>query len=59
MKGNNTMARFEPQSAVIKYFAYQMAIIQVQTGETNDEAWQRHLMETPDDTYATIKIFNS
>jgi hypothetical protein len=53
------MARFKPQSEVMKYFDYRLAIIQVRVGETNDEAWHRHLMETPDDIYATIRVFNS
>jgi hypothetical protein len=43
----------------MKYFAYRMAIIQVQVGENHEESWQRHLMEVPDDIYATIKVFNS
>jgi hypothetical protein len=59
IKGNNTMARLKPQSEVMKYFDYRLAIIQVEVGETNDEAWHRHLMETPDDIYATIRVFNS
>jgi hypothetical protein len=53
------MVRFEPQPALMKYFAYRLAIIQVKDGENNEEAWQRHLMEVPDDIYATIKVFNS
>jgi hypothetical protein len=58
VKGNN-MSRFIPHSEITKYFYYRMAIIQVQVGETNDEAWQRHLMETPNDLYATIRVFNT
>jgi hypothetical protein len=57
-KGENNMAGFKPQSEVMKYFYYQMAIIQVRVGETNDEAWQRHLTETPEDINATIRVFN-
>jgi hypothetical protein len=53
------MAKIEPQSALMKYFAYRMAIIQVKLGENREEAWQRHLMEMPDDIHATIKVFNS
>lgn len=53
------MTRFEPKYALMKYFAYRMAIIQVKVGESHEEAWQRHLMEVPDDIYATIKVFNS
>ena len=52
------MARFEPQSALMKYFAFRMAIIQVKVGENNQEAWQRHLIEVPGDIHATIKVFN-
>jgi hypothetical protein len=52
------MAKFEPHSAVMKYFGYRMAIIQVKYEESKEEAWERHLMETPDDINATIRIFN-
>jgi hypothetical protein len=58
-KGNNTMVRFIPQSEVMKYFNYRMAIIQMRVGEHNEEAWQRHLIETPNDIYATTSVFNS
>lgn len=53
------MAGFKPQSELMKYFSYRMAIIQVQVGETNDEAWQRHLTKTPNDINATIRVFNT
>ena len=43
----------------MKYFDYRMAIVQVQVGETNDEAWQRHLTKTPKDINATIRVFNA
>jgi hypothetical protein len=49
----------KPQSEVMKYFDYRVAIIQVRVGENNEEAWERHLIETPDDIYATIRVFNS
>jgi hypothetical protein len=53
------MGRFKPHFEVLKFFDYHMAIIQVRAGETNEEAWQRHLVETPDDIQATIRVFNS
>jgi hypothetical protein len=49
----------KPQSEVMKYFDYRIAIIQVQAGESNDEAWQRHLTKTPKDMNATIRVFNT
>jgi hypothetical protein len=59
IRGNNAMGRFKPPFEVLKFFDYRMAIIQVRAGETNEEAWRRHLMEAPDDIYATIRVFNS
>ena len=53
------MVKFLPQSELIEYFYYKLAIIQVRAGETNDEAWHRHVMETPEDIDATIRVFNS
>ena len=53
------MVKHLPQSELIKCFYYRLAIIQVRAGETKVAAWERHLMETPDDIHATIKIFNS
>ena len=52
------MAKFDAHCALMKYFAYRMVIIQVKSEENHEEAWQRHLMATPDDINATIKVFN-
>jgi hypothetical protein len=35
-----------------------MAVVHVQQGESNKEAWQRHLREHPHDANAMIKVFN-
>ena len=35
-----------------------MAIIEVGIGETNEEAWLRHLTTPLEDLYANIRIFN-
>jgi hypothetical protein len=35
-----------------------MAVIQMMLGESNQEAWNRHLTENPDDASAMLKIFN-
>jgi hypothetical protein len=59
VKGNKTLARFIPQSELMKYFYYRLARIQVEVGETNDAAWHRHLMENPGDIFAAIRVFNS
>ena len=35
-----------------------MAVVQVKLGESNKEAWNRHLKENPSDASVMIKIFN-
>ena len=35
-----------------------MAIVQVKPGESNQEAWNRHLKKNPDDASPTVKVFN-
>jgi hypothetical protein len=35
-----------------------MAVVQVQRGESNQDAWNRHLKSHPHDANAMIKVFN-
>ena len=35
-----------------------MAIVEVRQGETDKDAWQRHLAAHPEDRYANVWIFN-
>jgi hypothetical protein len=35
-----------------------MAVVQVKLGESDQEAWNRHLKDNPDDASAMLKIFN-
>jgi hypothetical protein len=35
-----------------------MAVVQVRRGESNQDAWKRHLREHPYDANAMIKVFN-
>jgi hypothetical protein len=35
-----------------------MVIIELQPGETEEEAWSRHLTDCPEDLYANIRVFN-
>lgn len=41
-----------------KILNIRMAIIEVRPGETEEEAWSRHLTECPQDLYANIRVFN-
>jgi hypothetical protein len=40
------------------YFAVHVAVVEARPGETNEEAWRRHLVQHPQDRQATVKIFN-
>ncbi len=35
-----------------------MAVVQVKGGESNKDAWKRHLQDHPHDVDAMIKVFN-
>jgi len=39
-------------------FDMKMAVVQVKPGESNKEAWRRHLKDNPHDAGAMIKVFN-
>ena len=39
-------------------FDMKMAVVQVKPGESNKEAWRRHLQDHPHDASAMIKVFN-
>jgi hypothetical protein len=41
-----------------KMLNIRMVIIEVQPGETEEEAWSRHLTDCPEDLYANIRVFN-
>jgi hypothetical protein len=35
-----------------------LAIVEARSGESNEEAWRRHLTHHPQDQMANVKIFN-
>jgi hypothetical protein len=39
-------------------FDMKMAVVQVKPGESNKDAWSRHLKDNPHDAGAMIKVFN-
>ncbi|MGQ9920625.1 MAG: hypothetical protein ACUVRZ_04765 [Desulfobacca sp.] len=40
------------------YFAVQVAVVEARPGESNEEAWRRHVRQHPQDRKARVKIFN-
>ena len=46
------------QRRPLHYFAVQVAVVEARTGESNEEAWRRHLLCHPQDRQVRIKIFN-
>ncbi len=53
---NITKGRVQQKSTT--FFAVHVAVIETRPGETNEEAWRRHLQQNPHDRQATVKIFN-
>lgn len=53
---NMTKGRVQQRSTT--FFAVHVAVIEARPGETNEEAWRRHLQQNPQDRQATVKIFN-
>jgi hypothetical protein len=41
-----------------KVLNIRMVIIEVRPGESDEEAWSRHLTECPGDLYSNIRVFN-
>ena len=41
-----------------KLFSVRIAIVEGGIGETNEEAWLRHLTTHPEDHYVKVRIFN-
>jgi hypothetical protein len=52
------MEKFREMKEFATSLGIKTAVIQVILGESNQEAWNRHLKENPDDTSAMLKIFN-
>ena len=42
----------------LHYFAVQVAVVEARPGESNEEAWRRHVRQHPEDRQARVKIFN-
>jgi hypothetical protein len=55
---NRLYQRHETNQTIEKLFSYRIAILNMNLGENKEEAWQRHLVEHPEDINATIRVFN-
>jgi hypothetical protein len=52
------MEKFREMWEFAELLGVKMAVVQVKPGESNQEAWNRHLTQKPGDASATVKIFN-
>jgi hypothetical protein len=48
----------EDQPVWVKYLNIKLAVVEVRNGESQEEAWRRHLTDHPEDSSVRIKIFN-
>ncbi len=42
----------------MRYLDVRLAVIEVRLGESDEEAWLRHLEDHPEDRHVNIRIFN-
>ena len=52
------MYHYKEMAEFAAAFDMKMAVVQVKPGESNKEAWSRHLRDNPHDAGAMIKVFN-
>jgi hypothetical protein len=48
----------ENQSTVAQYRKTNLAVVVVQNGESQDEAWRRYLADNPESAEVRVKIFH-
>jgi hypothetical protein len=48
----------EDHPGLAKYLNIKLAVVEVRNGESQEEAWRRHLADHPEDASVRIKIFN-
>jgi len=59
IRGHNLLMNDSVKSTLLsKLFSVQIAIVEGGIGETNEEAWLRHLTTHPEDHYVKVRIFN-
>ena len=46
------------KSAVAQYFKTNLAVVEVNNGESEEEAWRRYLADNPEAKMAQVKIFH-
>jgi len=52
------MHQYKELADLAEVLDMKMAIVEVRVGESNNEAWKRHLRAHPHDANAMIKVFN-
>ena len=52
------MVSSKNQSAIMKYFQTNLAVVEVQNGENQEDAWRRYLADNPESAGARVKIFH-
>ena len=52
------MHHYKEMADFAEAFDMKMAVVQVKPGESNRDAWSRHLRDNPHDAGAMVKVFN-
>jgi|UniRef100_A0A7C3SJ18 hypothetical protein len=52
------LTKYPRNDELMKYLDIRIAVIEVRVGESDEEAWNRHLKEYPEHRNVSVKIFH-
>jgi hypothetical protein len=58
LPGGSVVRCLENQSAIVKYFQTNLAVVEVRHGENQEDAWRRYLADNPEAKKAHVKVFH-
>jgi hypothetical protein len=58
LQGGRNVRSSENESAITQYFQTKLVVVEVQNGESQEDAWRRYLAENPGSAGAHVKIFH-
>jgi hypothetical protein len=58
LQGGRDVHSVQNESAITQYFQTKLAVVEVRPGESQEDAWRRHLAGNPDNAGAHVKIFH-
>jgi hypothetical protein len=58
LQGGRIVRKSGDNSAMRQYFQTKLVVVEVRQGESQEDAWRRHITENPEDAGVHVKIFH-